>query len=81
MSSDSEESHTNFALKYGLPFILLSDRDGKVREQYGATSIKGLPGRVTFVIDKKGAISHIFSSQLNVKRYVDEALNILKLIQ
>jgi len=36
VSADSEESHKKFISKYKLPFTLLSDRDRKVMEKYGA---------------------------------------------
>src|SRR5512136_313612 len=52
VSSQSVDSHKRFALANMLPFTLLSDENGKVRELYGATSAFGLmAGRVTFVID------------------------------
>lgn len=82
VSSDSTASHIRFADKYKLPFILLSDVDGKVRELYGVTkTLFILPGRVTFVIDKQGIIRHIFSSQFNATKHIDEAMNILKSLE
>ena len=82
VSSDSIDSHKGFASKNSLPFILLSDEDGKVRKLYGASSTFGLlPGRVTYIIDRKGIIRHIFSSQLNPKKHIDEALETLVKIQ
>ena len=36
-----------------------------------------LPGRVTYVIDKQGVIRHVFNSQLNPTKHVDEALRVL----
>ncbi len=82
VSSQSVDSHKRFALSNMLPFTLLSDENGKVRELYGATSAFGLmAGRVTFVIDKKGIIRHIFSSQLNPKKHIEEALRIIKEIK
>jgi thioredoxin-dependent peroxiredoxin len=82
VSSQSVDSHKRFALTNMLPFTLLSDENGKVRELYGATSAFGLmAGRVTFVIDKKGIIRHIFSSQLNPKKHIEEALRIMKEIK
>ena len=36
-----------------------------------------LPGRVTYVIDKGGIVRYIFSSQLQVTRHVQEALESL----
>jgi peroxiredoxin Q/BCP len=79
VSSDSEESHQQFASKYRLPFILLSDKKGALRKQYGVPTTLGvLPGRVTYVIDKQGVVRHIFNDMLNTSRHVTEALNIIK---
>jgi peroxiredoxin Q/BCP len=79
VSSDSEESHSIFSLSLGLPYRLLSDPGGKVRELYGVQSSLGLiPGRVTFVIDKTGVVRLVFSSQLNAEKHADEALRILR---
>jgi thioredoxin-dependent peroxiredoxin len=78
ISSDSVESHRGFTKKHGLPFTLLSDEGGKVRRLYDVPNTFGLfPGRVTYVIDEKGVIRHVFSSQLGTKRHVEEALRIL----
>ena len=82
VSSDSVDSHKGFASRNNLPFILLSDEDGKVRKLYGASSRFGLlPGRVTYIIDRRGIVRHIFSSQLNPKKHIDEALETLERIQ
>ena len=79
ISADPPERHNSFIIEYKLPFILLSDEDGKVRTHYGVSNTLGLiPGRVTFVIDRKGIIRHIFNSQLNPKKHITEALRILK---
>ena len=79
VSSQSVDSHKRFALANTLPFILLSVEDGRVRKLYGATSAFGLmPGRVTYIIDKKGVIRHTFSSQLNPTKHIEEALRIIK---
>jgi peroxiredoxin Q/BCP len=79
VSSQSVDSHKRFASTNTLPFILLSDEDGKVRKLYGASSAFGLmPGRVTYVIDKKGIVRHVFSSQLNPTKHIEEALRIIK---
>ncbi len=75
ISSDSVESHKSFAENNGLPFVLLSDEGGRVRQLYGVPKTLGLmPGRVTYVIDKEGVVRHVFSSQLAVFRHVEEAL-------
>jgi peroxiredoxin Q/BCP len=78
ISSDSVESHRNFAEQHKLPFTLLSDQGGKVRKRYGVPNTLGLfPGRVTYVVDEMGVVRHIFTSQLGVEKHVDEALQAL----
>lgn len=82
ISSDSTESHGNFAEECGARFPLLADRGGKVRESFGAKGSLGLmPGRVTFVIDKQGVVRHVFSSQLRPKQHISEAVEALKAIR
>jgi peroxiredoxin Q/BCP len=79
VSSQSVDSHKRFAETNMLAFVLLSDEDGKVRKLYGASSAFGLmPGRVTYIIDKKGMVRHVFSSQLNPTKHIEEALRIIK---
>ena len=79
VSSQSVESHKSFATHHGLPFLLLSDADGKVRQFYGVPATMGvIPGRVTFIIDKKGVVRHVFSSQFQPEKHIEEALRILK---
>lgn len=79
ISSDSAESHDSFARECGAKFPLLADVEGKVREMYGAKSSFGLiPGRVTFVIDKRGTVRRVFSSQLRPKQHISEAMEALK---
>jgi peroxiredoxin Q/BCP len=75
VSSDSIDAHERFASRHGLPFILLADAGGAVRKRYGVRATLALiPGRVTFVIDREGVVRHVFSSQTNMQRHVDEAL-------
>ena len=82
VSSDSGESHQQFATQYRLPFTLLSDRGGALRKLYNVpTSMGLLPGRVTYVIDRDGVVRHIFSSQLNAERHITEALHIIQTLQ
>jgi peroxiredoxin Q/BCP len=81
ISSDSVDSHKGFAEKHNLPFALLSDQGGKVRKRYGVPSTFGLfPGRVTYVIDREGVVIHVFSSQLEAEKHVEEALKTLESI-
>jgi peroxiredoxin Q/BCP len=79
VSSDSGESHARFADKHRLPFVLVADKGGAVRKQYGVPATLGvLPGRVTFVIDRDGVVRHVFNSQFQAKKHVAEALDALR---
>ena len=78
ISSDSADSHRRFAERFRLPYPLLSDADGALRERYGVPRTLGiLPGRVTYLIDRDGIVRHVFSSQLQPKRHIAEALDVL----
>lgn len=82
ISGQSVESHIAFASHYGLPFLLLSDVGNKVRELYGVPSTMGIiPGRVTYIIDKKGVVRHVFVSQTQAQRHVEEAKKTLRQIE
>ena len=66
ISKDLAASHLKFAAKYGLPFILLSDPDVKVIQDYGVWQEKKLYGKVsmgvvrtTFLIDEQGYIEKV----------------------
>lgn len=79
VSSDSSESHRAFAARNGIPFLLLSDENNEVRKRYRVPASFGvIPGRVTFIIDRQGAIRHVFSSQIHPERHIQEAVKILK---
>lgn len=79
ISSDSLKSHQKFASRYKLPFILLSDFDKKIRIQFGVPNdfLGLIPGRATYVIDKKGVVQLIFDST-SAKIHIEKALEILK---
>ncbi len=82
VSSDSIGSHRDFATSCSLPFTILSDEGGKVRKLYGVPSSMGLfPGRVTYVIDTKGVVRHVFNSQMNPAKHVEEAMKIIEAIR
>ena len=66
VSKDSVKSHVNFAAKYNLPFILLSDPELKAIEPYGVWQEKTMCGktsmgvvRTTFIIDEQGNIEKV----------------------
>ena len=66
ISKDSTNSHLNFATKYNLPFVLLSDSDLSAIQAYGVWQEKKLYGKVsmgvvrtTFLIDEQGIIQAV----------------------
>jgi peroxiredoxin Q/BCP len=75
ISNDSVESHRAFAARHDLPFRLLTDTDGAVRNRWGVGRTLGvLPGRVTYVIDPEGTVRTVFSSQFGATKHHAEAL-------
>lgn len=79
ISKDNVRSHAKFAKNHNLPYVLLSDPNKVVVKLYGVeSSLLGLlPGRKTFVIDKKGIVTHIFDYQFKAKQHVADALKAL----
>ena len=66
ISKDSVKSHENFARKYDLPFVLLSDPELTAIQAYGVWQEKKLYGKVsmgvvrsTFLIDEQGMIEKV----------------------
>jgi len=79
VSADSSESHRAFASGHRLPFILLSDAEGSLRKAFGVSKTLGImPGRVTYVIDKRGIVRHVFNAQFAAERHVAEALAVVR---
>jgi thioredoxin-dependent peroxiredoxin len=79
VSSDSAESHQQFADEHRLPFLLATDPDGALRKAFAVPKTLGLlPGRVTYVIDRQGIIRAIFSAQFAAHRHVQAALDAIK---
>jgi peroxiredoxin Q/BCP len=83
ISSDSVESHQKFTKQYKLPFILLSDQDKKIRKLFGVPSgwFGLMPGRVTYVADKKGIIIMVFDSSVMATRHIPKALEAIRKLQ
>ena len=79
VSGQTVESHKGFASHHGLPFLLLADVDNKVRQLYGVPANMGfIPGRVTYIIDKQGVVRHVFNSQIQPEKHVEEAKRVLE---
>lgn len=82
ISSDTVDSHSGFANRYKLPFILLSDANKRIRKLFGVpTGLLGmLPGRVTYVTDKNGIVVLIFENSLLATKHISKALAAIKKI-
>lgn len=82
ISSDPPESLRSFGGSFQLPYTLLSDPEGKVRQLFGVPKTFGiLPGRSTYLIDRDGIVRHIFTSQFLPSRHATDLLEALKSLQ
>lgn len=70
ISKDGVKSHSNFAAKHELPFILLSDKDLEVIKMYDVWKEKKMFGKIsmgvvrtTFLIDEEGTIIDIMDGK------------------
>jgi peroxiredoxin Q/BCP len=80
ISKDSVKRHQKFAEKYELPFVLLSDEQGFVCENYGAWQEKSMYGkkymgisRSTYLIDPAGKVAKVYP-KVNPKNHAEEIL-------
>ncbi len=79
VSINGAKKHQSFIAKYGLPFILLTDKGGKVAKTMRVKKMLGLLlDRVTFVIDPEGKIVHRFQSQVDATEHIPEALKAIQ---
>ena len=78
ISTDTMKSHQKFADKYNLNFTLLSDKKQIFCTKCG---VKGLTGktakRTSFLIDKEGAIKHIWN-KVSVRGHAEDVLKKIK---
>ncbi|MCF6297869.1 MAG: peroxiredoxin [Flavobacteriaceae bacterium] len=79
ISADDVKSHKLFAEKYNLPFTLLADIKNEIRKLFG---VKGnafglIPGRVTYIINDKGFVQHIYNSMFKIENHINQALKSL----
>ena len=68
ISPDDEKSHEKFREKMNIPFLLASDTNHQISQEYGVYGPKKFMGketmgvnRTTFLIDKDGKIEKIFN--------------------
>ena len=72
ISTDTVESHQDFAEKHSLPLRLLSDPDGKVSALYGMKSwLPGRSARGVVVIEREGNIAYSKVQPLSLFRPAD----------
>lgn len=79
VSRDSQQSHQDFADKYNLPFILLSDPELVAIKAYGVHQIEEIMEveRSTFIIDEEGNLEKIMP-KVNPETNAAEILTYLK---
>lgn len=84
ISKDSELSHIRFAVKYELPFILLSDPELKAIQAYDVWQEKKMYGkpymgvvRTTYLIDENGIIEKVWN-KVKPDKNASEILEYLK---
>ena len=65
VSVDDQSKQQSFINKYQLPFPLISDVDKEVSKKYVGLGIGGYSNRVTFLIDPKGIVRHIWDIKLH----------------
>lgn len=76
VSTDGQQSHQEFAEKYGLPFALVSDTDGRLAKSFGVGVTLGYTKRVTFVIGPDGKIAATYNS-VDVEGHAEQVLEVL----
>ena len=82
VSNGDSRSHLDFASKNNLPYPLLCDENNLLRKKFGVPKFLGIiEGRVTYIIDSKGLIRHVFEDLLNGPAHIKEAIKVVKEIQ
>jgi thioredoxin-dependent peroxiredoxin len=79
ISGDGVVSHKQFADKNRLEFTLLSDQKNKIRSLFGVPTsmLNTVPGRVTYIVNKKGIVTHITNSLTKPDKHIQEAITAL----
>lgn len=85
VSKDTLNSHTKFAEKFQLPFVLLSDPKTETMKKYGAWGKKSMYGkavegtiRSTVIIDTKGQVVKHWPTVKKAESHPEEVLEFLK---
>ncbi len=87
VSTDSVNSHKNFAQALNLNFTLLSDPDMEVSKRYDVWRDKNVFGtktqgieRTTFIIDKQGIVCHVFD-KVKPQGHAEKVIEVLQKLQ
>lgn len=73
VSTDPVSRQADFKAKYMLGFPLVADADKAISKKYGVLRTIGFADRVTFLIDRKGILRHIWL-KVSVTGHVDEVI-------
>ncbi len=83
VSADTEMMHKKFSDKFSLPFSLLADVDMAIIKAYDVWGSKQFMGKIydgilrtTFIINKKGVISHVIT-KVKSKEHAQQILDII----
>jgi len=84
VSPDNVKSHGKFKKNFDLNFILVSDEDKSICNNYGVWVEKSMYGRkymgverTTFIINERGIITHVFP-KVKVSGHVESILAIIE---
>ena len=80
ISGDSVDKQAQFADKHDFDYPLLSDSDRVVSKIFGVMRGLSILGnkRTTFVIGTDQKVAEVISSELNMERHADAALDLLR---
>jgi len=73
ISADNDASHRAFAEHHKLPFLLVSDPDGKLAKQFGVPFRMCFTSRQTIVIDAEGRIKKLYRD-VDVSTHANDVL-------
>ena len=80
IAPEDEAAVARYIGRNPVPYAILSDDDHTVFDAYDVASRALSLGQrpALFVIDRDGIVRHVFNSQLQATKHVDEALGVIK---
>ena len=79
VSADEHERQCDFAASVNASFPMIGDSDHRIASAYGVVwPLLGIDRRVTFFIDREGIVRGVFKHELDVRKHVAEALEMLR---